>query len=102
MQKNEPICKLCYTNISDNVCIPCGHLFCKKCIILTKTFSPSYYSVDYSSLNNIFRTINNNRQNNTTQTNNPSLFISSPFSVAIPSNRFSSLILKSKIIGFWK
>jgi len=51
MKKNSPICKICYTNISDHVTIPCGHLVCKKCIILTKTFSAQNVGIGTQNFN---------------------------------------------------
>jgi len=51
MKKNSPICKICYTNISDHVTIPCGHLVCKKCIILTKTFSAQNAGIGTQNFN---------------------------------------------------
>ena len=51
MKKNSPICKICYTNISDHVTIPCGHLVCKKCIILTKTFAAQNIGIGTQNFN---------------------------------------------------
>jgi hypothetical protein len=51
MKKNSPICKICYTNVSDHVTIPCGHLVCKKCIILTKTFAAQNVGIGTQNFN---------------------------------------------------
>jgi len=43
MKKNSPICKICFTNISNLAIIPCGHLICNKCLILHKAQSNSSF-----------------------------------------------------------
>jgi len=87
MKKNSPICKICYTNVSNHVTIPCGHLVCKKCIILTKTFAPSNNTLRNPNLEindpitysiTVFN--NNNEQNN--ESNNNLV----PSSIILPNN----------------
>ena len=79
MKKNSPICKICYTNVSDHVTIPCGHLVCKKCIILTKTFSAPSFGTQNLNLSTsdpitysitVFNNPNPNQNSNSELSNN--------------------------------
>ena len=86
MKKNSPICKICFTNVSDLAIIPCGHLICNKCLVMHKaqssslTFSsatsqvdiPTSYSITLFNTDGTGSTFNlNGISNNTNSTSNP-------------------------------
>ncbi len=99
MKKNSPICKICFTNISNLAIIPCGHLICNKCLILHKAQSassslsfstattqvdiPTSYSITLfntdgtGSTFNLNGPSNSNTSNNSTQSQNNNSQLSS-------------------------
>ena len=84
MKKNSPICKICFTNISNLAIIPCGHLICNKCLILHKAQSsslsfstattqvdiPTSYSITLFNTDGTGSTFNLNGPSNSNTSNN--------------------------------
>lgn len=67
-KNNIPMCKICWSNISNIVCIPCGHLICKNC--LTLVLIPYTEERSYTFLINPLNISNLSNQSNSSNRSN--------------------------------